>query len=183
MRIGLASDSFGNLDGLAVAFDVFVKVGAEQVFFLGGWWADVDAVLGRARTGGEHPLAGKVTRVASRAGPEAEAGGPRTVVDLVDGRICCLVHDKAALTRDDIANATLFFHGDSPRAALAQFGPRVFVTPGHLHVQGGAAAPATFGVVELQPAELVLTVFGADGAEQRRERAALGPGGGKVSVR
>jgi predicted phosphodiesterase len=209
-RIGLVSDSFGNLDALGVAFDVFADAGAERVFFLGGWYADVDAVLARRRFGQpgapvprsdgeflsavegalsraaavpEHPLAGKVTRVASRACPEAIAGAPRKLVDLVDGRICCLVHDKADLTRDDIGNATILFHGNSGRAALVQIGPRVFVTPGHLRTPDEEGRPASFAVAELLPAELVLTVFGPDGAEQRRERAPLGGGGGKVSVR
>ncbi len=209
MRIGLASDSFGNLDALAVAFDVFAAMGAERVFFLGGWYADVDAVLARRRFGKpgapvprsdgefltavegalsraaavpEHPLAGKITRVASRACPEASAGAPTKTVDLLDGHICTLVHDTADLTRDDIANATLLFHGNSGRAALVQIGPRVFATPGHLRSPDEEGRPASFALLDLEAAEVVLTVFGADGAEQRRERAPLG-GGGKVSVR
>jgi predicted phosphodiesterase len=209
VRIGLASDSFGNLDALGVAFDVFAAMGAERVFFLGGWYADVDAVLARRRFGKpgapvprsdgeflsavegalsraasipEHPLAGKVTRVASRACPEVLAGAQRKLVDLVDGRICCLVHDKADLTRDDIGNASLLFHGNSGRAALVQIGPRVFVTPGHLRTPDEEGRPASFGLLELGAAEVVLIVYGADGQEQRRERAPLG-GGGKVSVR
>lgn len=209
MRIGLASDSFGNLDALGVAFDVFADRGAERVFFLGGWFADVDAALARRRFGRpgarvprsddefltavegalsraaavpEHPLAGKIIRVASRACPEAAAGAPTKAVDLVDGRICCLVHDKADLTRDDIGNATLLFHGNSGRAALVQIGPRVFVTPGHLRSPDEEGRPASFAMVELGAAEVELTVYGGDGAELRREKASLG-GGGKVSVK
>jgi predicted phosphodiesterase len=208
-RIGLASDSFGNLDALGVAFDVFAAMGAERVFFLGGWYADVDAVLARRRFGQpgapvprsdgeflsavegalsraaaipEHPLAGKVTRVASRACPEVLAGAPRKLVDLVDGRICLLVHDKAELTRDDIGNASLLFHGNSGKAGLVQIGPRIFVTPGHLRAPDEEGRPPSFALVELTPAELVLTVFAGDGAELRKERAPLS-GGGKVSVR
>lgn len=208
-RIGLCSDSFGNLDALAVAFDAFAALGVDRVFFLGGWFADVDAVLARRRFGKpgapvpgsdgeflsavegalsraaavpEHPLAGKVTRVASRACPEALAGAPRKLVDLVDGLICCLVHDKADLTRDDIGNASLLFHGNSGRAALVQIGPRVFVTPGHLRAPDEEGRPASFALAEVTPAELVLIVYGGDGAEERRERASFS-GGGKVSVR
>ncbi len=209
MRIGLASDSFGNLDALATAFDIFARAGADRVFFLGGWYADVDAVLARRRFGQpgapvpqsdgeflsavegalsraakvpEHPLAGKVTRVASRACPEVLAGAPRKLVDLVDGRICLLVHDKAELTRDDIGNAALLFHGNSGKAALVLIGPRVFVTPGHLRAPDEEGRPPSFAVAELGATELVLTVFTGEGVEERKERAALG-GGGKVSVR
>ena len=175
-RIGLCSDSFGNLDALGVAFDVFAAMGVERVFFLGGWYADVDAVLARrrfaqagakvprsdgeflsavekalSRAGSvpEHPLAGKITRVASRACPEAKAGASRKVVDMVEGQLCCLVHDKADLTRDDIGNASLLFHGNSGRAALVQIGPRVFATPGHLRTPDEEGRPASFAMVEL----------------------------------
>ncbi|HET6410426.1 MAG TPA: hypothetical protein VFG53_00045 [Anaeromyxobacter sp.] len=209
-RIGLASDSFGNLDALSVAFDLFARALADRVFFLGGWWADVDAVLARQRygssggpgTGGdsgflsavkgalaraaatsEHPVAGRITRVASRTCPERGSGAQTKVVDLLEGRICCLVHDKAELSRDDIGNATLLFHGNSGRAALVQIGPRVFVTPGHLRTRDEEDRPASFALADVGPGEIVLTVFSAEGAELRRESAPLPSGGGKVSVR
>ncbi|NTV04785.1 helix-turn-helix transcriptional regulator, partial [bacterium] len=44
MRIGLASDSFGNLDALERAFDLFARARVGRVFFLGGRVADVAAV-------------------------------------------------------------------------------------------------------------------------------------------
>jgi hypothetical protein len=209
LRIGLASDSFGNLDALGVAFDLLARAGAERIFFLGGRYADVDAVLGRRRFGTpgagvpasdreflsavegalsraaatpEHPLAGKITRVASRACPEVALGAPLKVVDMLDGRLCCLVHDKADLTRDDIGNATILFHGNSGKAGLVQIGPRVFVTPGHLRSPEEEGRPSSFAFVDLGPAELELVVFSAEGAELRRERAGFS-GGGKVSVR
>jgi len=208
-RVGLASDSFGNLDALGVAFDLFARAAAERVFFMGGWWADVDAVLARRRYGSsgapgrggeadflsavkgalaraaatpEHPLAGRITRVASRACPERGTGAQAKVVDLLEGRICCLVHDKAELSRDDIGNATLLFHGNSGHAALVQIGPRVFVTPGHLRARDEQGRPASFALADVGPGEIVLTVFSAEGAEVRRESAPL-PSGGKVSVR
>lgn len=208
MRIGLASDSFGNLDGLGAAFELFARAGADRIFFTGGWWADVDAALARRRYGGappgasegddflaavqgalsraaavpEHPLAGRITRVASRACPEYAAAERRKALELVEGRICCLVHDKSDLSRDDIGNASLLFHGNSGQAALVQIGPRVFVTPGHLRGGDEEGRPPTFALVDVGAAEVVLTVFSAEGAEVRRERASL-PAGGKVSVR
>lgn len=205
MRIGLASDTFGNLDALGVALDIFARVGAERIFFLGGWYADVDAALARRRAGAasgtkegddflsavrsslsraagipEDELAGRITRVASRACPEVALGAPTKTVDMLEGLLVCLVHDKAALSRDDISNASLLFHGNSGTAAVVQIGPRVFVTPGQLRSR--AVEPATFAFLDLQPPELELVVFSAEGAELRRERAALGSGA-KVSVK
>lgn len=206
VRIGLASDSLGNVDALAVAFDIFARVNADRIFFLGGRYADVDAALARRdpaamRAGDpadflsavqgalprvastpDHGLADRVTRVASRACPEVALGAPLKVMDMLDGLLCCLVHDKADLTRDDIGNATLLFHGKSGEAALVQIGPRIFVTPGALGAPADEARPASFAFLDLEPGELELVVFSAEGAELRRERASLASGA-KVSVK
>ncbi len=182
LRIGLASDSHGNVDALALALDIFARVGAERVFFLGGCAADVDAALGRRRSAGPDPLAGRITRVASRACPEAALGAPTRAVDMLDAHLCLLVHDKADLGRDDIANAALLFHGKSDAAALVQIGPRAFVTPGHLRRDPPAGAPATFAFLELEGAELELVVFSAEGAELRRLRGSLASGA-RMSVK
>ncbi len=207
MRIGLASDSYGNLDPLEKALELFGRARVDRVFFLGGRVADVDAALARRRGGsrgaavprtdaeflaaveaalrqatGDDPLASRIVRVASRACPEYASGAvPRRQLDLVDGRIFCLVHDKADLSRDDISNASVLVHGNSGHAALVQIGQRYFVTPGALR---GAppADPPTFGMLEVTPRELVLTVFSAEGAELRQDRASFSASG-KMSVR
>jgi predicted phosphodiesterase len=210
VRIGLASDSHGNVDALGRALAHFERAAVERVFFLGGRLADLDAALARrsaargadasgsddeflsafrsalarqAPPAGADPLEGRIVRVASRACPEYETGTvPRKQVDLADGRICCLVHDKAELSRDDIANASVLFHGNSAAAALVQIGPRCFVTPGHLRAPATEGSPATFAVLECGARELVLTVFSEACAELRQERAALASSG-KLSVR
>ncbi len=210
MRIGLASDSFGNLELLDSVLDRFARAKVERVFFLGGRCADVDAVLARRaggarggkvpQTDGEFlaavegalarhagasrdPLAGKIVKVASRACPEYESGAvPRKQVDLVEGRICCLVHDKGELSRDDISNATVLFHGNSGHGALVQIGPRYFVTPGQLRAPAPRGPPASYAILEVTPRELVLSVFSASGARVKEERASFAAGG-KMSVR
>ncbi len=212
MRIGLASDSFGNLDALERALDLFARLSADRVFFLGGRVADIDAVLARRRGGSreapvpqndgeflaairaaleryadEDPevarLAARVVKIASRACPEYESGAaPRKLLDLVAGHICCLVHDKAELTRDDITNATVLFHGNSGHPGLVRIGSRCFVTPGHLRDPAPEGKPATFAVLEVEERELELVVFSADGAEMGRQRAGFGSRG-KISVR
>ncbi len=187
MRIGLASDSHGNVAVLELALEQFARVTVDRVFFLGGRVADLDAVLAR-RGGGKNaarkdPLAERILSVASRACPEYESGAvPRTQVDLLEGRICCLVNDKSELTRDDISNATVFFHGNSGHAALVQIGPRYFVTPGHLRAPAPQGKPPTFAILEADPRELVLTVFSGAGDELRQERASFAAQG-KMSVR
>jgi predicted phosphodiesterase len=211
LRIGIASDSFGDVELLGTVLERFARVRVDRVFFLGGRCADVDAVLARrgARdpreapvprsdaeflaavegalsrqaTAGKDPLAAKVVRVASRACAEYASGAvPRKQVDLVEGLICCLVHDKADLDRDDIANASVIFHGNSGHGGLVQFGPRTFVTPGPLRAPAPAGRPGSYGVVEVTPRELVLTVFSDAGDELKRERASLAAGA-KMSVR
>lgn len=210
MRIGLASDSFGNLQLLDSVLDRFVRAKVDRVFFLGGCCADLDAVLAR-RNGGsaeegppgsgpdlvsavegelarragaaQDPLAGRIVRVASRACPEYGSGAvPKKQMDLVEGRICCLVHDKGELDRDDISNATVLFHGNSEQAALVQIGPRTFVTPGHLRAPAPEGRPASYAVVEVTPKDLVLSVFSAAGTELKRERGSFAAGS-KMSVR
>jgi predicted phosphodiesterase len=208
MRIGLASDSFGNVEGLEHAFDVFARAQAERVFFLGGRWADVDAVMARRRGGSRSaavpeddlafleavrgalerqaaapdPLEGHVVRVASRACPEVHRGQPTKVMEMVGGQVCFLVHDKGDLTREDIANALVLFHGNSTRAGMVSIGPRVFVTPGHLRRPAPDGQPASFALLDVGPHELEMLVFGEDGAELRREKVSFGARG-KMTVR
>jgi predicted phosphodiesterase len=210
LRIGLASDSHGNLGPLERALEVFARAKVDRVFFLGGRLADLDAVLARRRGGsrdaavprtdGEFlaavegalsrqagaaadPLGGRIVRVASRACPEYAAGGSaRKQVDLVEGRICCLVHDKGELTREDIANATMLFHGNSGHAALVRIGPRYFVTPGHLRAPAPEGRPPSFAVLEVGARDLVLSVYSGRGEPLREDRASFAAGA-KMAVR
>lgn len=208
MRIGLASDSFGNVDALSEAFDRLVAAGAERIFFLGGRYADVDAVLNRKRAGVRgRPVAAdgelgflravegalaqaaaagraaedmgqlerRIVRVASRACPEYQQDrAPRKVFEMVDGLICCLVHDRSEFSRDDIANASVLFHGNSGHAAMVAIGPRVFVTPGHLRALDPDGRPPSYALLEVGPEALELTVYSPSGEEMRREKLEVG---------
>lgn len=69
---------------------------------------------------------------------------PRKLLEMVGDQLCCVVHHKNDLTRDDLTNATLFVHGTSPEPAVVQIGPRYFVTPGRL----AGAAEQTCGLME-----------------------------------
>jgi len=215
VKIGLASDSMGDIRALGLALDCLDAAGAERIFFLGGRYSDVDLALARKRNPTPTPppgdesleflhavtgalvnqlgplhdpvqrLAGRIVRVASRSCPEYKRDeSQRKVFEMVGSLICCLVHDKADLSRDDIANATVLFHGNAAQAALVQIGPRSFVTPGALHGPGGGQP--TFALLDLDPdaQAMELVIYEASsGAEVRRERAAPGPARGKVTVK
>jgi len=206
MRIGLVSDSHGNVGDLARALEHFQAAKVDRIFFLGGLFADADAALARTKVRPSDPVAQaegsdgflavfrgvlaahavgpdedrerlkkKIVRVASRACPEYAAGSaPKKVMELVEGHLACLVHDKSELTRDDITNAVILLHGNSAQAAIVQIGPRVFVTPGHLRRPAPEGRPATWAVLELEPRALTLVVHGLDGRELRREKVELG---------
>lgn len=205
MRIGLASDCYGNVEDLARALERFVADKVDRIFFLGGRYADVDAAIGRLKerrsevtaSEGDEGFLGvfrvvlaahavgpdeeterlrkRIIRVASRACPEYDAGSaPRKLMELLEGHVACLVHDKSELTRDDITNAPLLFHGNSAQAAIVQIGPRVFITPGHLRSPAPDGRPPTWAVAELDARALTLVVYDTDGRELRRERADLG---------
>lgn len=173
MRLGLVSDTFGNLEALARALALFERAQAERVFFLGGRVADLEAALGRLGRPTTGPLR-NVVRVASRACAEYGTGAvPRKQLDLVDGRVACLVHDKSELSRDDIENATFVLHGNSAQAALVAIGPRCFVTPGHLRRPAPRGSPPSFVLLDAGPVLLEMTVFSEEAAELRKEQATL----------
>lgn len=75
----------------------------------------------------------RFVRVPDKASLEyREDSVPRLAVDMLGDALCCIVHDKNDLTRDDLLNATVFIHGKGPEPKVVQIGPRFFVTPGML---------------------------------------------------
>ena len=83
----------------------------------------------------------------------------KKVVDMAGDALCCVVHDKNDLNREDLLNATLFFHGNEAEPKVVQIGPRFFVAPGKL----AGAAEQTCGLVELVNRQLQFTAFRLDG--------------------
>lgn len=73
-----------------------------------------------------------------------DANIPRKLLEMVGDQLCCVVHHKNDLSRDDLMNATLFVHGASPEPKVVQIGPRFFATPGRLV----GAAEQTCALVE-----------------------------------
>jgi hypothetical protein len=84
---------------------------------------------------------------------------PRKAVDLVGDVLCCVVHDKNDLDKEDMINAAVLVHGKEPEPKVVQIGPRFFVTPGR--VKGGPRA--TVGLLEVVDKQLVFSAFTLDG--------------------
>jgi hypothetical protein len=88
-----------------------------------------------------------------------DAGVANKTVDLIGDVLCCIVHDKNDLTRDDLLNALVFIHGRQKEPAVVQIGPRYFMTPGPL--AGGVEQ--TCGLLEQDLRNLRFSAFRLDG--------------------
>jgi len=80
-------------------------------------------------------------------------------MDLVGDSLCCVVHDKNDLTRDDLLNAQVFIHGREAEPKVVQIGPRYFLTPGRLV----GAAEQTCALLEKVDRDLRFSAFRLDG--------------------
>ncbi|MCP3137840.1 hypothetical protein [Pyxidicoccus xibeiensis] len=80
-------------------------------------------------------------------------------MDLVGDTLCCVVHDKNDLTRDDLLNAAVFIHGKEPEPKVVQIGPRYFLTPGRL----AGAAEQTCALLEKVGHDLRFSALRLDG--------------------
>ena len=88
-----------------------------------------------------------------------DASTPRKVLDMVGDVLCCAVHDKNELSREDLLNATLFLHGRESEPKLVQIGPRYFLTPGRL----AGAAEQTCALLERDERGLRFSAWRLDG--------------------
>jgi hypothetical protein len=97
-------------------------------------------------------------------------------VDMVGDALCCIVHDKNDLTRDDLVNGQIFIHGKESEPKVVQIGPRFFVACGKLT----GAAEQTCGVLDLVERQLKFSAFTLDGRALITEQVL--PLGGKTKV-
>ena len=90
---------------------------------------------------------------------------PKRTIELLDGRIVCLLFDKATLDEEDILGASVIVFGKSPVALVRRVGTRVFVAPGRIQKAGG-------GVVVLDDSEggISITVGDATGVVTMTDR-------------
>lgn len=80
---------------------------------------------------------------------------PKKAVDIVGDVLCCVVHDKNDLDKEDMVNAAVLVHGNAAEPKVVQIGPRFFITPGR--VKG--APKSTVGLLELVDKQLVFSAF------------------------
>jgi hypothetical protein len=80
-------------------------------------------------------------------------------MDMLGDALCCVVHDKNSLTREDLLNATVIIHGRAPEPKVVQIGTRFFVTAGQLT----GAAEQTCGLLEVVERNLRFSAFSLDG--------------------
>lgn len=100
-------------------------------------------------------------RVAEKdAAPSGDAAAGALAMDMLGDVLCCVVHDKNDLSREDLQNATVFIHGRAPEPKVVQIGPRFFVTAGQL--TGGDRA--TCGLLEVVERNLRFSAFTLDGS-------------------
>lgn len=102
---------------------------------------------------------------------------PRKLVDMMGDTLCCLVHDKNDLDKEDMTNAVVLIHGKGEAPAMVQIGPRYFVTPGRV-----TSPTPSVGLLEMDDKGLRFSAYALSG-QTLVEPTALSVGGRKkVSV-
>jgi hypothetical protein len=104
---------------------------------------------------------------------------PRKVLEMVGDALCCLVHDKNDLDKEDMLNAVVLVHGKEAEPKVVTIGPRTFITPGRL-----TGEKRTVGLLELVERQVTFSAFTLDGAPLiDRQPISLGSGKTKLSVK
>jgi hypothetical protein len=104
---------------------------------------------------------------------------PRKVLEMVGDSLCCLVHDKNDLDKEDMLNAVVLVHGKEADPKVVQIGPRTFITPGSLK-----GTKRTVGLIEEQNKQVTFSAFTLDGKEViSKQPIQLGSGKTKLSVK
>lgn len=182
--IGIFADSRGDLEAIEAAYHLLVARGASRFFFAGGRYADLDRWIARKRRSARQPadaqellgLENKFVRVRERDGHGATG---TKALDMLGDVLCCIVHDKDDLSREDLLNASLFFHGGGSEPAVVQIGPRSFVTPGQL----SGVAQQTCGLIEAVDGKLRFCAFSLSGQSWGDGWWLSTPKQSKISVR
>jgi hypothetical protein len=79
---------------------------------------------------------------------------PKKAMDMLGDTLCCVVHDKNDLDKEDMLNAVLLVHGNATEPKVVQIGVRYFLTPGMLKGE-----KPTVGLLEFADKGLKFTAF------------------------
>lgn len=105
-------------------------------------------------------LRDKVLRAPEKGSlPYQDPAVPRKGIDLIGDTLCCVVHDKNDLDKEDMLNAVILIHGKELEPKVVQIGPRFFITPGRLK---GGKVP-TVGLLEQNEKQVTFSAFSLDG--------------------
>jgi hypothetical protein len=165
VRLGVLGPAAGDLPGLArAAQQLLDEARVERVLYVGSDDALDRVVAGWARhivgeAAPEHSLFDRAARRCAAASAEEIAKfvdaerararlrvfaslppAPKRTIELLDGRVVCLLFDKALLDEEDILGASVIVFGKSATPLLRRVGSRVFVAPGTIGVEGGGVA-------------------------------------------
>ena len=106
----------------------------------------------------------------------ADTAVPRKVLEMLGDSLCCLVHDKNDLDKEDMLNAIVLVHGKDPEPRVVKVGPRTFITPGRL-----TGKQPTVGLLEMVDRQVVFSAFTLDG-KAVIDRMPIQIGGGKTKI-
>jgi hypothetical protein len=122
----------------------------------------------------------KVVRAPEKGSlPYSDPQVPRKGVDMLGDVLCCVVHDKNDLDKEDMINSVILVHGGAPEPKLVQIGPRYFVTPGKLV----GSAQATVATLETGEQGMKFTPFSLEGVALGPAQAIAVGARSKVSVK
>ena len=123
-------------------------------------------------------LKDRVVRAPERGSlPYQDSSVPKKAVDMLGTTLCCVVHDKNDLDKEDMINAAVLVHGNEAEPKLVKIGPRFFVTPGKL-----SGAKPTVALLEVGDG-LTFSAFTLDGQAAIEERHVELAVKSKVSVK
>lgn len=108
----------------------------------------------------------ELTRMADRVIRTPEKGSlqyqdhkcPRKAVDMLGDTLCCVVHDKNDLDKEDMLNALVLVHGNAAEPKIVQIGVRYFLTPGRL-----TGDKPTVGLLEFVDKNLKFSAYALNG--------------------
>lgn len=180
MKLGLLGPGAGHDQEVGeAALGLRDQLGAEKVVYLGAdraldsmvsrWAVELVGGLGtdatlmaRAATQCANAAPKEIDRFIAREKErerlrmfESLPGSSTRSVELVGGKVCVLLYDKAYLEEEDILPATLLIFGKSDAPVIKQIGRRWFLSPGQFPQHGVL-------VVSDDRGELTATVYGRD---------------------
>lgn len=163
MRIGVMSDTHGNLEFMFHATDALVREhGATVLFHLGDDYRDAESLR---RAGHE------VRAVPGLWCPEYERNRvPRRLLEHFDGVSIACAHALEEITGSD-RRSDILLHGHTHRPAIQERDHSIVFNPGHLKEHRSRGQIASYGLIDIEEKHLSFFIYRIDGlmVQQRRQ--------------